>query len=118
AWHETKEFVMGEPLADLILGKIDAFEIGFFEVSPFDVLADWYTLLQAGLRVPLVGGSGKDGNGVPLGAMRTYARLHSGEGFNYTNWIEAIRPGRTLATNRPPLLFTVDGQDPGATPAH
>jgi hypothetical protein len=113
-WHEAQDFRFGEPLADLILGKVDAFEIDFFEDSPFDVVPDWYTLLNAGLRVPLVGGSGKDSNGSALGGMRTYARLQPGEELTYKGWIEAVRAGRTFATNGPLLSFTVNGQDPGA----
>jgi hypothetical protein len=41
-WHEARDFAFGEPLADLILGKVDAFGIDSFEDSPFDVLPDWY----------------------------------------------------------------------------
>jgi hypothetical protein len=115
AWHESRDFAFGEPLADLILGKVDAFEIDFFEDSPFDVLPDWYTLLNGGLRVPLVGGSGKDSNGIALGSMRTYALLQAGEEFNYRNWVEAVRAGRTFATNGPLLSFIVNEQDPGTT---
>jgi hypothetical protein len=115
AWHESADFRYGEPLADLILGKIDAFEIDFFEDSPFDVLPDWYALLNCGFRVPLVGASGKDSNGLALGSMRTYARLRPGEGLSYHSWIEAVRAGRTFVTNGPVLTFTVNGQDPGET---
>lgn len=111
--HEAEHFRFGEPLADLILGKIDAFEIDFYEDSPFDALPHWYTLLNAGLRVPLVGASGKDSNGVALGAMRTYARLADGESFSYRAWIEAIRAGRTFVTNGPLLTFTVADRGPG-----
>jgi hypothetical protein len=114
AWHEARDFPLGEPLADLVLGQIDAFEIDFYEDSPFDVLSDWYGLLNCGFRVPLAGGSGKDSNGLPLGAMRTYARLAPGETFTYKAWVEAVRAGRTFATNGPLLSFTVNGQDPGA----
>jgi len=110
--HESAGFRYGEPLADLILGKVDVFEVDAFEDSPFDVLPDWYALLNIGLRVPLAGGSGKDNNGMVLGSMRTYARL-SGQEFTYKNWIEAIRAGRTFVTNGPLLSFTVDGQEPG-----
>jgi hypothetical protein len=112
--HEAAGFRFGEPLADLILGKVDAFEIDAFEDSPFDALPDWYALLNAGLRVPLVGGSGKDNNGMLLGGMRTYARLQPEEEFNYKNWIEAVRSGRTFVTNGPLLAFHVDGREPGA----
>lgn len=114
AWHEARDFPLGEPLADLILGTVDAFEIDFYEDSPFDVLSDWYGLLNCGFRVPLAGGSGKDSNGLPLGAMRTYARLQPGESLTYKGWIDAVRAGRTFATNGPLLSFTVDGHDPGA----
>jgi hypothetical protein len=114
-WHEAPDFAYGEPLADLILGKVDALEIDYFENSPFDVLADWYKLLNCGFRVPLVGGSGKDSNGIALGAVRTYARLLPDQPLTYSNWIEAVRAGRTFVTNGPILFLTVDGQDPGTT---
>jgi hypothetical protein len=113
-WHEAAPFRLGEPLADLLLGKVDAFEVVYFEDSPFDVLPDWYALLDAGMRVPLAGGSGKDGNGIALGSMRTYARLRPGDEFNYKTWVEAVRAGRTFVTNGPLLTLTADGQDPGA----
>jgi hypothetical protein len=113
AWHEARDFPLGEPLADLVLGQVDAFEIDFFEDSPFDVLSDWYDLLNCGFRLPLVGGSGKDSNGVPLGAMRTYARLASGEALTYKGWIEAVRRGDTFVTNGPLLSLTGQWLAPG-----
>jgi hypothetical protein len=113
AWHEARDFPLGEPLADLILGEVDAFEIDFYEDSPFDVLADWYGLLNCGFRVPLVGGSGKDRNGVPLGAMRTYARLPSGEQLTYKGWVEAVRRGDTFVTNGPLISLTSQWVAPG-----
>jgi hypothetical protein len=103
----------GEPLADLILGKVDAFEIDFWEDSPFDLLADYYTLLDAGCAVPLVGASGKDSNGTVLGVLRTYAHLLPEQEFSYKNWIEAVRSGRTFVTNGPLLFLTVNGSEPG-----
>ncbi|HLN30881.1 MAG TPA: CehA/McbA family metallohydrolase [Gemmataceae bacterium] len=105
---------LGEPLADLILGKIDALEITNFDDSPCGVLSDWYRLLNCGLFVPLVGGSGKDSNQIALGSMRTYARLQPGEDFTYANWIDAVRAGRTIVTSGPLLSFSVNGEDPGA----
>ena len=111
--HESAGFRFGEPLADLILGKVDAFEIESFEDSPFDVLPDWYALLNAGFRVPLAGGSGKENNGMVLGSMRTYARLPAGADFTYQNWVEAVRAGRTFVTNGPLLSLLVDGKGPG-----
>src|SRR5439155_11646336 len=58
-WHTDQGFVPGETLADLILGKVDALEIGPSSTVP-DALVDWYGLLNCGFRVPLVAGSGKD----------------------------------------------------------
>ena len=113
--HQTAAFLYGEPLADLILGKVDAFEATFWEDSPFDVLADYYRLLEAELVVPLIGASGKDSNGLPLGQMRTYAQLPRGQDFTYSNWIEAVRAGRTFVSNGPILNFMINGEVPAST---
>jgi hypothetical protein len=82
----------GEALVAAILGKIDAIEV---TGGPRKVpLMPWvYRLWDAGLLVPLLGASGKDSNRIPLGATRTYARL------NGETWVEAVRAGRTVATN-------------------
>jgi hypothetical protein len=112
--REDAEFGVGEALVDLVLGKVDAFEIDHFEDSPFDALPLWYDQLDAGIRVPLIGASGKESNASALGVMRTYARLQPGDTFTYKTWIEAVRAGRTFATNGPLLHFTANDQDPGA----
>jgi hypothetical protein len=105
---------LGEALADLVLGEVDAYEVDAHEDSTTEAMADWCGLLNCGFRVPLCGASGKDCNGVALGARRTYARLRPGEALTYKAWIEAVRAGRSFATNGPLLSFTVNGQDPGA----
>jgi hypothetical protein len=112
--REDAEFGVGEALVDLVLGKVDAFEIDHFEDSPFDALPLWYDLLDAGIRVPLIGASGKESNASALGVMRTYARLQPGETIAFKSWIEAIRAGRTFVTNGPLLRFTANDQDSGA----
>ena len=117
AWHEARRasFLepLGELLADLVLGEVDAYELYYDERRMFSSLSDWYDLLGCGLRVPLVAGSGKDSNGVALGAMRTCARLPQGEGLTYKGWIEAVRAGRTFITNGPLLTLSIDGHGPG-----
>ncbi len=105
----------GEGLADAILGKIDAFEVVGFDASEPAVLAPWYTLLEAGLCLPLAGGSGKDGGDRAAGRTRTYAWTGPAQPLDYLGWIEAVRAGRTFVTNGPLLLLTVGGQGPGAT---
>lgn len=102
-----------EALADLIMGYIDAIDVGHFCLSQFYSLHSWQELLSAGIRVPLTGGSGKSDNRAVLGSVRTYAHLKDGEEFTYKNWIEAIRAGRTFVTNGPLLSLTVDDHDPG-----
>jgi hypothetical protein len=99
----------GEPLADLLLGEVDA-------VQPSRArLGDWYALLNCGLRLPLLGGSLRTFLASHLGGVRTYARLGEGEEFGYGAWIEAVRAGRTVLTEGPLLRLTADGQGPGAT---
>jgi hypothetical protein len=109
----TPEHPQGEALAAMLRGQIDAFEISRFDVGEPAPLGDWYRLLNCGLRVPLVGASGKDSNAVALGACRTYARVAVGETPSYAAWIDAVRAGRTFVTNGPILTLTVDGLGPG-----
>jgi hypothetical protein len=109
----TPENPQGEALAAALLGKVDAFELlGPSAPEPAE-LADWYRLLDCGLRLSLVGSSGKDSNAVPLGALRTYAHLGEGQPFDYAGWIEAVRAGQTFVTNGPLLSLSADGQGPG-----
>jgi hypothetical protein len=110
----SAEHPQGEALAALLLGKIDAFEIASLDSPNSPALADWYRLLACGPRLPLAGASGKDRNTAALGAVRTYARLEPGEGFDYGAWIEAVRAGRTYVTSGPLLTLTVNGQGPGS----
>lgn len=105
--EEPPNHYFGEALANLILGKIDAIERPFSRRT-------WHGFLNCGFRVPLVGGSGKDSNRVALGHVRTYARLRPDQEFNYLNWIEALRAGRTFVTTGPLLTFTVNEMDPGS----
>jgi hypothetical protein len=110
---EQKRPLMGEALADLILGKVDAVEVAAAAGGWADQLEAWYAILGCGFRVPLAGASGKDSNAAPLGGIRTYARLVPGQPLTYRDWIEAVRAGRTFATTGPLLSFRVDGADAG-----
>jgi hypothetical protein len=84
----------GEALVAAILGKIDAIEVGRKPRLP-----RLYQLWNAGVLVPLVGGSGKDSNRAALGDVRTYVRRES------ESWVEAARAGRTVVTTGPLLDF-------------
>ncbi|OWK35054.1 CehA/McbA family metallohydrolase [Fimbriiglobus ruber] len=103
-----------EALIALILGNIDAIE---YDAHPRKrpLLPWYYHLLNAGIVTPLVGGSGKDSNMIPVGAVRTYARLPLDVPPSYGAWIEAVRSGHCFATNGPLLTFEVNGHGPGET---
>ncbi len=105
----TTEHPQGEALAAVLLGKIDAFEACRLTHS----LPDWYRLLACGLRLTLIGSSGKNSNTVALGALRTYAQLEPNQDFSYGAWIESVRAGRTFVTDGPLLSLNVNGQEPG-----
>lgn len=111
-WADPFETGDGEALVALVLGKIDAVE---WTSRPRKVpfLTGWYRLLNAGFAVPVVGGSGKDSNLVPLGSPRTYAKLAAGESLTDATWVNAVRAGRSFATNGPLLRCAVDGTEPG-----
>lgn len=95
----------GEALVAAILGKVDAFEVSPSPKSP--VLPWYYHLLNSGVRLPLVGASGKDSNRTPLGAMRTMAKIGPEGMRSYASWIEAVRAGTTIVTNGPRLELAV-----------
>lgn len=97
--------IAGEPVIDALLGKLDAIELDAHErKTPFFPL--WYRLLNAGVVLPLVGGSAKVSNRDFLGSMRT---LTPGLGTSYAEWVEYVRKGRTVVTNGPFLSCTING---------
>jgi hypothetical protein len=104
----------GEALAALLLGKIDAFEVADLPAgNPWGRLEPWYRLLSCGFRPVLVGASGKESNRVPLGRVRTYARIPLPLPFSLASWNEAVRHGRTFLTSAPLLFLDVNGRQPG-----
>jgi hypothetical protein len=102
-----------ELAADVALEKIDAVEL-FPYGAGFDTqrFRDWYRYLDAGYRLPAVGGTDKMGAYMPVGANRTYAHI-GGEAFSFEGWARAVRAGRTFMTTGPLLLLEVDGRTPG-----
>jgi hypothetical protein len=100
------------------LGKLDFVENVQFNM--FYGAVFWYRLLNCGIRLACTGGSdfpfASDllAPWYPnLGLDRTYAQVDGD--FTYARWIDAIRHGRTFASNGPLLSVTVNGAGPGAT---
>ena len=98
-----------EVVADVALGRVDALEIRDFW-SGVDTYAtrEWYRLLNSGLRVPVVGGTDKMSAGMPIGGLRTYARVGDGP-ISWDGWTAAVRRGRTSTSSGPFIDLAVDG---------
>lgn len=100
----------GEPAVLVATGRADAVEM---LAQNDDALREYYRYLNCGYRLPLVGGTDKMSNDVPVGLYRTYARLEPDEEPSYEAWCRAVRAGRTFLSGGPLLKLTVDGRQPG-----
>jgi hypothetical protein len=99
---------------DVALGKVDYVEIVGF--SDHRTTAEvWYRLLNSGFRVPAGGGTDAMANFAslrgPVGMNRVFVR--SGAKLDYRGWLDALKAGRTFASNGPLLSFTLDGREVG-----
>lgn len=103
-----------EVVADVILDKVDAVEIrDFWWGVDSRAVREWYRLLNCGYRVTVVGGTDKMSAGMPVGGVRTYARIDDAA-LSFESWADAVRAGRTVTTSGPFLNLTVDGHTIGA----
>jgi hypothetical protein len=104
----------GEPAALIATGRADAAEM---LVHSDYTHIEYYRYLNAGYKIPLVGGTDKMTSDVPVGLYRTYAYVPPDEEFTYDNWTKAVRAGRTFLSGGPMLTFTVNGAQIGDTMA-
>jgi hypothetical protein len=103
-----------EIAADIVAGKIDAVEMQCFAPGLDNPsILEWYRFLDLGYRLPVLGGTDKMSAEVPLGAVRTYARLDPDGPRTPDAWAAATRAGRTFATSGPIIELSVDGREPG-----
>jgi hypothetical protein len=106
-----------EVAADIILGKLDAAEVRHFDLvkNTLDTYAirEWYRYLKCGYRLACVGGTDKMSACMPVGGVRTYARLAPDLPFTFANWAQAVRAGRTFTTSGPVIGLTVEGREVG-----
>jgi hypothetical protein len=109
---------MAEVAADIGAGLLDALELQCFDPTlQSPPIAEWYRYLDAGYRLPLVGGTDKMTASVPLGQVRTWARLEADEPLSFEAWARAVKAGRTCVSSGPLLELRVDGHEPGSTVA-
>jgi hypothetical protein len=100
----------GEPAALIATGRADAVEMlqhGLYMHN------EYYRYLNAGYRLPLVGGTDKMSNEVPVGLYRTYVYIPPEEEFSYAVWCRHLRAGRTFHSGGPLIDLRVEGQPIG-----
>ena len=102
----------GEPAALVATGRVDAVEM--IRDSVYQHL-EYYRYLNAGYRLPLVGGTDKMSSEVAVGQYRTYVRIREDEPFSYESWCRNLRLGRTFLSGGPLLELAVEGAEIGDT---
>ena len=112
----AKDLTLSHELpVDLALGKVDYIEVlGFADhKSTANV---WYRLLNCGFHLPTAAGTDAMANYAslrgPVGLNRVYAKVPAGP-LDITVWLNALRRGRTFATNGPLLGFSLGGRQIG-----
>ncbi len=112
----------GEPLdealelpVDAALGKVDYVEVLGFSDHRMTASV-WYRLLNCGFRLPAGAGSDTMADYAslrgPVGLTRVYASIPE-DATSTEPWMDALKRGRTFATNGPLLGFTVGGKTAG-----
>jgi hypothetical protein len=101
-----------EPATLVATGRADAVEM--IVCDPYNH-REYYRYLNAGFRLPLVGGTDKMSSGVAVGQYRTYVYIPPDEDFSYETWCRNLRLGRTFLSGGPLLEFSVQGAAIGST---
>jgi putative membrane-bound dehydrogenase-like protein len=96
--------------ADVIQKNVSAVELLQFGVYRGIELADWYAMLNIGLRIPCVGASDYPACRA-LGDCRTY--VASKDRPDFEAWLRGAAAGRSFVTTAPLLFLEVDGRRPG-----
>jgi len=113
---DPPENITDELPVDIALGKLDYMEIvGFSDHR--STAAVWYRLLNLGFHVPAGGGTDATTDyAAPIrghvGMDRVYAWV-PGWPLNIEVWFEALKKGRTFATNGPLIEFALAGRRVG-----
>jgi hypothetical protein len=103
-----------EIAADIVCGRIDAVEMqSLTPGADGPSIREWYRFLSCGYRLPVVGGTDKMSAEVPVGAIRTYARLDRDQPLSFGAWSDAVRAGRTFVSSGSFIDLQVDGHGPG-----
>ena len=109
------EALSNELPIDVALAKVDYMEIlGFSDHRA--TASVWYRLLNLGFRIPAAGGTDAMANFAslrgPVGMNRVYTRVPDGA-LKPAEWLQALKLGRSFATNGPLLGFSLGGAQIG-----
>jgi hypothetical protein len=102
----------GETAALVATGRLQAVEM---HRQSEKMHWEYYRSLNAGYRLPLLGGTDKMYSDVPVGLYRTYVQIPDDEEFTYDNWCRNVARGRTFHSGGPLIGLTVDGHEIGDT---
>jgi len=132
AWSHFSNLPGAESPVAIALGQIDAIELMTYDdpthlpshwgpwknsgmpMAEFPVMRGmdlYYQYLNTGFRLPVVAGTDKMADDIPMGSNRYYADTKGDT--SYGAWLEAIKSGQGFITNGPILAFQVNGKNPG-----
>ena len=133
-WSHFSNLPGSESPVAIALGKLDALELMTYD-DPTQLPSHWgpwknsgmpmaefpvmrgmdlyYQYLNCGFRLPIVAGTDKMADDIPMGSNRFYA--FTGGDTTYKAWLSAIKSGQGFITNGPILTFDVDGHTSGET---
>ena len=105
----------GEAAAAIVSNLIDGVEMTswnqlYMGISPY-ALSDWYSYLNCGYQVAIVGGTDKMSAATAVGTVRTYAKVDGL--FSLDTWKEAVKKGRTFVSYGALADICVEGKYPG-----
>jgi dipeptidyl aminopeptidase/acylaminoacyl peptidase len=100
---------------DVVLGKVDYYEVLGFVDDYVATAKVWYQLLNCGFRIAAGAGTDAMANFAslrgPVGMNRVFVK--SGGPLEHRRWLAALKAGKSFATNGPLLNFTLNGQGLG-----
>jgi TolB protein len=101
-------------VADAVLGEVDLLEIVCLWSDEIGTAVVWHELLNIGVPIGMSAGSDAMSDlyrTMSIGATRVYVKPKGA--LTTASYLEALKAGRSFATNGPQLVFSVDGKEVG-----
>lgn len=113
--NEPSDGAFSEIPLDVALGKGAFYDVLCIPYDAFENAEMYYRLLNSGFQLSATGGSDNFADvwrDPPAGTDRTYALVEGP--LSVDSWLEAVKAGRTFATNGPLISMNVEGKKPGS----